>query len=198
MIRRLKTINNIHMYIWKSLLGCSEFSITFVIFIAICGVVYIQLTYQSLDDREDIFVTHFIITIKSEVSTFPIIVIFFLGCLSEVVVNHHILSVASYRSQKSWVFVSITTVQSMVYVNDLDIVTWTYTYVCTLHPYLIIIIIQPPKYWMWGEWPFSQLSLYNARCCVFSAYPFLSWWLWEYFYFMLLSSNRKYDSLGIA
>ena len=33
---------------------------------------------------------------------------------------------------------------------------------------------------------------------VFSAYSVLSWWLWEYAHFILLSpSNRKYESLDI-
>ena len=27
--------------------------------------------------------------------------------------------------------------------------------------------------------------------CVFSAYPFPSWWLWEYVYFILLSLSNK-------
>ena len=53
----------------------------------IYGVVCVQLIHFSLSDRKDksIFVTHLIIIIKSEVSTFPIVVIFFLGCMLKVV-----------------------------------------------------------------------------------------------------------------
>ena len=45
-------------------------SITFLIFLAICGVVYVKLTHSSLGDREDIFKIHLIIINKSEVSIF--------------------------------------------------------------------------------------------------------------------------------
>ena len=40
---------------------------------------------MSLGDWKNIFITHLIIIIKSEVSTFPIVVIFFRGCVSEIV-----------------------------------------------------------------------------------------------------------------
>ena len=40
----------------------------------------------ALNYWKNIFITHFIIIIKSEVSTFPIVVIFFRGCVSEMVV----------------------------------------------------------------------------------------------------------------
>ena len=44
-------------------------------------------------------------------------------------------------------------------------------------------------------------AIYGAvsRGCMYSAYSFLLWWLWEYVYFILLSSsNRKYDPFPIA
>ena len=41
------------------------------------GVVCIQLSHSSLEDREDTFVTHLIVISKLEVSNFPIIFIFF-------------------------------------------------------------------------------------------------------------------------
>ena len=38
-----------------------------------------------------------------------------------------------------------------------------------------------------------------SRGCMYSAYPFLLWWLLEYVHFILLSSsNRKYDPFPIA
>ena len=42
------------------------------------------MAHVNLGDREDIFITHFIIIIKSEVLTFPIIVIDFRGCVPDV------------------------------------------------------------------------------------------------------------------
>ena len=53
---------------------------------AIYGVACVELAHSSLGDWKGIFITHLIIIIKSEVSTFPIVVIFFRGCVSEMVV----------------------------------------------------------------------------------------------------------------
>ena len=47
---------------------------------------HVELAHSSLSDWKDIFIIHLIIIIKSEVSTFPIVVIFFRGCVSEMVV----------------------------------------------------------------------------------------------------------------
>ena len=83
----------------------------------------------------------------------------------------------------------------------------SYSFVSTLH-HLIIIIVQTLyedivlikclsdkicrvcKY----DWAYYlSYPLYNMWSCVFSVYPFPSWWLREYTYFVLLSSsNRKY------
>ena len=49
-------------------------------------VACVELAHSSLGDWKYIFITHLIIIIKSEVSTFPIAVIFFRGCVSEMVV----------------------------------------------------------------------------------------------------------------
>ena len=44
-------------------------------FFTISGVVCVKLAYASFGDREDIPITHLVIIIKSEVSTFPIVFI---------------------------------------------------------------------------------------------------------------------------
>ena len=49
-------------------------------------VACVELAHSSLGDWKNISITHLIIIIKSEVSTFPIVVIFFRGCVSEMVV----------------------------------------------------------------------------------------------------------------
>ena len=46
----------------------------------------VELAHSSLGDWKNIFITHLIIIIKSEVSTFPIVVIFCRGCVSEMAV----------------------------------------------------------------------------------------------------------------
>ena len=40
-------------------------------------------------DRKDLSIAHVIIIIKSEVSTFPIVIIFFRGCVSEMGVTSY-------------------------------------------------------------------------------------------------------------
>ena len=68
--------------------------ISFRVPFAIYGFVCVELAHWNLGDRENIFITHLIITIKSEVSIFPIVVIFsVVVCLK--LLYHHILS-ASY------------------------------------------------------------------------------------------------------
>ena len=46
---------------------------------ALYGLACVQLAHSSLGDWKNIFITHLIIIIKSELSTFPIVVIFFRG-----------------------------------------------------------------------------------------------------------------------
>ena len=62
--------------------GISSFNYLFAIY----GVASVELAHSSLGDWKGIFITHLIIIIKSEVSSFPIVVIFFRGCVSEMVV----------------------------------------------------------------------------------------------------------------
>ena len=61
---------------------CRSYWLPFI-FITIYGVVCVQLDHFSLGDWKDISIAHVIIIIKSEVSTFPI-VIFFRGCVPKI------------------------------------------------------------------------------------------------------------------
>ena len=80
----LKTIDACWVYHVESVskMGYSPFDFLFAIY----GVACVQLAHSNLGDWKDIFMIHLIIIIKSEVSTFPIVVIFFRGCVSEMVV----------------------------------------------------------------------------------------------------------------
>ena len=69
-------------------------SITFVI--KIYGVVCVQLTHFSSSDWKDIFIAHVIITIKSEVSTCPIVIIFFRGRVPEMFVTSYSVTYCIY------------------------------------------------------------------------------------------------------
>ena len=62
-------------------------SITFVI--KIYGVVCVELTHFSSGDWKDIFIAYVIIIIKSEVSTFPIVIIIFRGRVAEMCVTSY-------------------------------------------------------------------------------------------------------------
>ena len=72
-----------------------------------CGVVCVTLSHSNLCDREDIIITHLIIIIKSEVLTFPIAVIYFCCCVSEVVV-----------SRESWTFCHLLLCSRMMCANN--------------------------------------------------------------------------------
>ena len=93
---------------------CQSFRLPFI-FIAIYGVACVQLTHFSIGDWKDISVAHVIIIIKSEVSTFPIVIIF-RGCVSEML-NHVLLPIAyTFRENREFVFIII--VQLMMSANS--------------------------------------------------------------------------------
>ena len=58
------------------------FRLPFCIYRVAC----VELAHSSLGDWKNLYITHLIIIIKSEISTFPIVVIFSRGCVSEMVV----------------------------------------------------------------------------------------------------------------
>ena len=188
-------------------------SITFI-FITIYGVVCVQLAHLCIGDWKDISIAHVIIIIKSEVSTFPIVFIFFSWLYAWdvcCIIFCHLLYTHSGKTGNlfSLVLCSLWWVQIVGYVFGLQIV-----FVC--------LYITPSHYHhcansIWRHWTdkmsvrynffecvtqsiFSQLSIIQyVGLCVLSVYPFPSWWLREYTYFVLLSSsNRKYELLPIV
>ena len=86
-------------------------------------------------------IAHVIIIIKSEVSTFPIVIIFFRGCVPEMFL-HNSLSIIAYTFRENREFVFIIIVQFMMSADirkrfGLHI----FLFFCTVH-HLIIIIVQ--------------------------------------------------------
>ena len=114
-------------------------SITFAI--EIYGVVCVQLTHFSSGDWKDIFIAHVIIIIKSEVTAFPIVIIFFRGRVSDVcyIIFCHVLHIHSGKTGIlfSSLLCSLWCVQIVGYVMACR----SYSFVSTLH-HLIIIIVQ--------------------------------------------------------
>ena len=137
-----------------------------------------------------------------EVSTFPIVVIFFRGCVSEMVVLSY--SVIYY------IYISGTQGPCFNY--------WCSVYWCSV--YFICLQIKLSQYHhyalIWRHWTNKMLVRLCCRVCVedwdysrsypsfniwgyvSSAYPILLWWLWECVFYFLSSSNGKYESLTIV
>ena len=62
-------------------------------------------------------IAHIIIIIESEVATFPIVIIFFRGCVSEMFVTSYLLLIAyTFRENREFVLISI--VQFMMSESD--------------------------------------------------------------------------------
>ena len=68
--------------------------------ITIYGVACVQLAHFNLGDWKDVSITHVIIIIKSEVSTFPIVIIFFRGCVPEMFVTSYSVTYCIYMQGK--------------------------------------------------------------------------------------------------
>ena len=68
----------------------------FVEYLTIYGVVCVQLAHFSIGDWKDISIAHVIIIIKSEVSTFPIVIIFFRGCVPKMFVASYSVTYCIY------------------------------------------------------------------------------------------------------
>ena len=82
------------------LICCYNYRLPFI-FITIYGVVCVQLAHFSIvhfsvGDWKDISIAHVIIIIKSEVSTFPIVIIFFRGCVPEMFVTSYSVTYCIY------------------------------------------------------------------------------------------------------
>ena len=109
-------------------------------------------------------------------------------------------------------FVTTTTVLSMMCVNDRIYYDPKIVYMCfTLHSlaslwsivwrhgtYRVMVGYIPASVWL-QLCSFAQLSYQQYTLgSVFSSYPFLFWWVSEYLYSTLSSSNWKNQSLAIV
>ena len=59
-----------------------------------------QMDHLNKGDWKDLFIAHVIIIIKSEVSTFPIVFIFFRGCVSEMFLTSYSVTYGIYIAGK--------------------------------------------------------------------------------------------------
>ena len=99
------------------LTDCLSAEILCLIFITIYGAVCVQLAHFSIGDWKDLSIAHVIIIIKSEVSTFPIVIIFSLVVCLKCLLHHILLLIAdTFRENREFVFIII--VQYMMSAND--------------------------------------------------------------------------------
>ena len=140
---------------------------------------------------------HVIIIIKSEVSTFPIVVIFFRGCVSGMFVSSYYVTYCIYIPGKPGICFHY---HCAVY----DECTWSDTFWLEHRIRLFVhytISLSSLCKLVWRHWTykirvryslssmwvrlgiFSQLSIIRGAGCVFSVNPFPLWWLKEYIYF---------------
>ena len=89
----------------------------------------------------NIFIAHVIIIIKSEVSTFPIIIIFFRGREFEMFVTLYSVTYCIYIPENGILFASLLCSLWWVQMVGYVMACRSYSFVCTLH-HLIIIIVQ--------------------------------------------------------
>ena len=170
-------------------------SITFAIY----GVACVELAYSSLGDWKGIFITHVIIFIESEVSTFPIAVIFFRGCVSEMVVLSY--SVIFYIHVPGTLGPCFHYWCSVYGVCKWSDTLWYVGCVRLFADYTISLssLCRP----IWRHWATKMLVwymlpmvldsdhslnyiLFDIWGCVSSAYPIILWWSCECVLYLII------------
>ena len=147
-----------------------DFSVTNFIFFAICGVVCVKLAHSSLYDWEDTFVIPLNIIIKLEVSTFPIVVIFFHDYVPEVVVPSYAIDFICIFWE-SWVLLPLLPFSLMICANYWVNYGPMVVFVC-LHITLYIIIIMQMYLTVFN---FSNACQVYFVKCVLKIKSILSW-----------------------
>ena len=133
------------------------------------GVVCVQLAHLHIGDWKDISIAHVIIIIKSEVSTFPIVFIFFRGCVPEMFVASYCVTYCIYIPGKPGIcFISI--VQFMMSANRRIRFGLQIVFVC--------LYITPSHHhhcanFIWRHWTYKMPVRYNlssvwVRLSIFS------------------------------
>ena len=90
--------------------GSGLFRVRYTLYVLSCSSVWI--------DRIYIYIVHVIIIIKSEVPTFPIVIIFFRGCVPEMFITSYSVTAYTFRENREFVFIGI--VQFMMSANSQD------------------------------------------------------------------------------
>ena len=131
----------------------------FNIWVCMCSTGLFQ--YRRL--KGYISIGHVIIIIKSEVTIFPIVIIFSVGvCLRCLL--HHILSLIAYTFRENRVFVFIIIVQFMMRANSWIRFGLQIVFVCRFLHYTISLSLCKL---IWRHWTYKMLVRYILSCmCV--------------------------------
>ena len=95
-----------------------------------------------LGDWKDMFIAHVIIIIKSKVSTFPIVITFFRGCVPDIISYIIFCHLLLIRSGKTGNLFSLSLcILWWVQIFGYVLADRSYSFVCTVH-HLSVIIVQ--------------------------------------------------------
>ena len=178
------------------------------------GLHCVQLAHLSICDWKDISIAHIIIIIKSEVSTFPIVIIFFRGCVPEMSVTSYSVTYCKYVTGKPEICFHYycAVYDECKYSDTFRFADRTRLFVqCTISSSSLCKLIwrdltykMPVQYILSSVWVklhiFFTLSIIQyVGLYVFSLPISLVMIERIYIYFVLLSSsNRKYELLPIV
>ena len=105
------------------------------------GLSAFQRRSCSIGDWKVIYIAHVIIIIKSEVSTLPILIIFFGGCVPEMFVTSYSVTYCIYVPGKPGICLSLLCSLWWVQIVGYVLACRSYSFVCIVN-HLIIIIVQ--------------------------------------------------------
>ena len=160
------------------------------------GLYVFNWSISVLGDWKDVSIAHVIIIIKLEVSTFPIVIIFFRGCVPQMFVTSYSITCCIYVPGKPGIcFHYHCAVYDECKYSDTfwlaDRTRLFVQYTISLSSLCKLIwrhwtYKTPVRYILSSVWVrlsiFSPLSIIQYVGCMFSVYPFLLWWLREYIY----------------
>ena len=169
------------------------------------GLYVFNWPISVLGDWKDISIAHVIIIIKSEVSTFPIVIKFFRGCVPEMFVTSYSVTHYIYVPGKpgnlfSLLLCSLWWVQIFGYV----LACWSYSFVCTVHHLIVrragLLWSQQDFEWRWSVPLFKclivlEFSLISFDLCLLITFfnfimnyvPIVTFWIFTYHKIWILS-----------
>ena len=133
-------VNVCKVYLVEVCLTCCQSPRSPFVVITIYGVVLVRLAHFSFGDWKDIFIAHVIIIIKSEVSTLPIVIIFFRGRVPELFVKSYYVTNCICIPGIPGFFSLLLCSSWWVQIIGCVLACRSYSFVCILNHHIIIIV----------------------------------------------------------